>query len=64
MHYAYESGGRVSRPISDYRSEVLSGSFAARDLNSFWFTQGPAIQLQDIDGERSVKPIMRHSFGS
>ena len=50
MHYAYESGGRVSRPISDYRSEVLSGSFAARDLNSFWFTQGPAIQLQDIDG--------------
>jgi len=50
MHYAYESGGRVSRPISDYRSEVLSGSFAARDLNSFWFTQGPAVPLSDIGG--------------
>ena len=50
MFYTYESGGRVSRPISDYRSEVLSGSFAARDLNSFWFTQGPAVPLSDIGG--------------
>ena len=69
MHYAYESGGRVSRPISDYRSEVLSGSFAARDLNSFWFTQGPAIQLQDIGGtlaqyaDRSIYNLVSQRSG-
>ena len=69
MHYAYESGGRVSRPINDYRSEVLSGSFAARDLNSFWFTQGPAIQLQDIGGtlaqyaDRSIYNLLSQRSG-
>ena len=69
MHYAYESGGRVSRPINDYRSEVLSGSFAARDLNSFWFTQGPAIQLQDIGGtlaqysDRSIYNLVSQRSG-
>ena len=50
MFYTYESGGRVSRPISDYRSEVLSGSFAARGLESFNFNQGPAVPLSDIGG--------------
>ena len=50
MFYTYESGGRVSRPISDYRSEVLSGSFAARGLESFKFNQGPAVPLSDISG--------------
>ena len=50
MFYTYESGGRVSRPISDYRSEVLSGSFAARGLESFNFNQGPAVPLSDISG--------------
>ena len=50
MKYTYESGGRVSRPISDYRSEVLSGSFAARGLESFNFNQGPAVPLSDISG--------------
>ena len=69
MHYAYESGGRVSRPINDYRSEVLSGSFAARDLSSFWFTQGPAIQLQDIGGtlaqyaDRSIYNLVSQRSG-
>ena len=69
MFYTYESGGRVSRPISDYRSEVLSGSFAARDLNSFWFTQGPAIQLQDIGGtlayyaDRSIYNLVSQRSG-
>ena len=50
MFYTYESGGRVYRPISDYRSEVLSGSFAARGLESFNFNQGPAVPLSDISG--------------
>ena len=50
MFYTYESGGRVSRPVFDYRTEVLSGSFAARGLESFKFNQGPAIKLEDIDG--------------
>ena len=50
MFYTYESGGRVSRPVFDYRTEVLSGSFAARGLESFKFNQGPAVPLSDIGG--------------
>ena len=50
MFYSYESGGRVSRPVFDYRTEVLSGSFAARSLESFKFIQGPAVPLSDISG--------------
>ena len=50
MFYTYESGGRVSRPVLDYRSEVLSGSFAARSLESFKFNQGLAVPLSDISG--------------
>ncbi len=50
MFYTYESGGRVSRPVFDYRTEVLSGSFAARGLKSFKFNQGPAVPLSDIGG--------------
>ena len=69
MFYTYESGGRVSRPISDYRSEVLSGSFAARSLESFKFNQGPAIQLQDIGGtlahyaDRSIYNLVTQRSG-
>ena len=50
MFYTYESGGRVYRPVFDYRTEVLSGSFAARGLESFKFNQGPAVPLSDIGG--------------
>ena len=69
MFYTYESGGRVSRPISDYRSEVLSGSFAARGLDSFKFNQGPAVPLSDIDGtlafyaDRSIYNLVSYKPG-
>jgi len=49
MFYAYKSGGIVSRPLSDYRSDVLSG-LSARSLDSFDFHQGPAVPLSDISG--------------
>ena len=69
MFYTYESGGRVSRPISDYRSEVLSGSFAARGLESFKFNQGPAVPLSDISGtlayhaDRSIYNLVSQRSG-
>jgi hypothetical protein len=69
MFYSYESGGRVSRPVFDYRTEVLSGSFAARSLESFKFIQGPAVPLSDISGtlaqyaDRSIYNLVSHRSG-
>ena len=69
MFYSYESGGRVSRPVFDYRTEVLSGSFAARSLESFKFIQGPAVPLSDIGGtlaqyaDRSIYNLVSQRSG-
>ena len=69
MFYTYESGGKVSRPVLDYRTEVLSGSFAARGLESFKFNQGPAVPLSDIGGtlaqysDRSIYNLVSHRSG-